>query len=36
MPIGAEFGMVYAGSAIGYLEHDARFVALVRIDRPSG
>ena len=29
--IGAEFGMVYAGTAIGYLEHNARFLAPVRI-----
>jgi len=35
-PIGAEFGVAYAGSAIGYLEHDARFVVPVQIDQPSG
>ncbi len=29
--IGAELGMVYAGTAIGYLEHNARFLAPVRI-----
>jgi acyl dehydratase len=29
--IGAELGMVYAGTAIGYLEHNARFQAPVRI-----
>ncbi len=29
--VGAEFGMVYAGTAIGYLEHNARFHAPVRI-----
>lgn len=29
--IGAEFGMVYAGTAIGYLEHGARFLAPVKI-----
>lgn len=29
--IGAEFGMVYAGTAIGYLEHNARFLAPVKI-----
>lgn len=29
--IGAEFGMVYAGTAIGYLQHDARFHAPVKI-----
>lgn len=29
--LGAEFGMVYAGFAIGYLEHNARFLAPVRI-----
>jgi acyl dehydratase len=29
--IGAELGMVYAGTAIGYLEHNARFHAPVRI-----
>jgi acyl dehydratase len=28
--VGAEFGMVYAGTAIGYLEHNARFLAPVR------
>ena len=29
--IGAEFGMVYAGTAVGYLEHNARFLAPVKI-----
>jgi 3-hydroxybutyryl-CoA dehydratase len=29
--IGAELGMVYAGTAIGYLEHNARFHAPVKI-----
>ena len=29
--VGAELGMVYAGTAIGYLEHNARFLAPVRI-----
>ncbi len=29
--VGAELGMVYAGTAIGYLEHNARFHAPVRI-----
>jgi acyl dehydratase len=29
--VGAELGMVYAGTAIGYLEHAARFHAPVRI-----
>ncbi len=29
--VGAEFGMAYAGTAIGYLEHDARFLAPVKI-----
>jgi 3-hydroxybutyryl-CoA dehydratase len=29
--IGAELGMVYAGTAIGYLEHNARFLAPVKI-----
>ncbi|MFO1293951.1 MAG: MaoC/PaaZ C-terminal domain-containing protein [Rubrivivax sp.] len=29
--VGAEFGMVYAGTAIGYLEHAARFLAPVKI-----
>lgn len=29
--MGAELGMVYAGTAIGYLEHNARFLAPVRI-----
>lgn len=29
--IGAEFGMVYAGTAIGYLEHNACFLAPVKI-----
>jgi 3-hydroxybutyryl-CoA dehydratase len=29
--MGAELGMVYAGTAIGYLEHNARFKAPVRI-----
>lgn len=29
--IGAEFGMVYRGTAIGYLEHNARFLAPVKI-----
>lgn len=27
--MGAELGMVFSGTAIGYLEHDARFVAAV-------
>lgn len=29
--MGAELGMVYAGTALGYLEHNARFLAPVRI-----
>jgi acyl dehydratase len=29
--MGAELGMVYAGTAIAYLEHNARFLAPVRI-----
>jgi acyl dehydratase len=29
--MGAELGMVFAGTALGYLEHDARFLAPVRI-----
>ena len=29
--VGAELGMVYAGTAIGYLEHNARFLAPVKI-----
>jgi acyl dehydratase len=29
--IGAELGMVFAGTALGYLEHNARFLAAVRI-----
>jgi acyl dehydratase len=29
--VGAELGMVYAGTAIGYLEHNARFHAPVKI-----
>jgi len=29
--VGAELGMVYAGTAIGYLEHNARFLAPVHI-----
>lgn len=29
--VSAEFGMVYAGTAIGYLEHNAKFHAPVRI-----
>jgi 3-hydroxybutyryl-CoA dehydratase len=29
--MGAEFGMVYRGTAIGYLEHNARFLAPVMI-----
>jgi 3-hydroxybutyryl-CoA dehydratase len=29
--IGAELGMVYAGTAVGYLEHNARFLAPVKI-----
>ena len=29
--MGAELGMVYAGTALGYLQHDARFLAPVRI-----
>lgn len=28
--MGAELGMVYAGTALGYLQHDARFLAPVR------
>lgn len=28
--MGAELGMVFAGTALGYLEHNARFVAAVR------
>jgi acyl dehydratase len=30
--MGAELGMVFAGTALGYLEHNARFLAPVRID----
>ncbi|MCX8113821.1 MAG: MaoC family dehydratase [Burkholderiaceae bacterium] len=29
--MGAELGMVFAGTALGYLEHNARFLAPVRI-----
>ncbi len=29
--MGAELGMVYAGTALGYLEHNARFLAPVQI-----
>lgn len=29
--MGAELGMVFAGTALGYLQHDARFLAPVRI-----
>lgn len=29
--IGAELGMVYAGTAVAYLEHNARFLAPVKI-----
>lgn len=29
--MGAELGMVYASTALGYLQHDARFLAPVRI-----
>jgi len=28
--MGAELGMVFAGTALGYLEHNARFLAPVR------
>ena len=29
--MGAELGMVFSGTALGYLQHDARFLAPVRI-----